>query len=128
MDHTPIRTQTSQITFSRVCRACRAEPEFVLKLVEAGIIKPKGTRPVEWRFTPEEQHGRRRQLTCGGATISTPKRSPLSCNYLTRTGRFEVDDVDEIQRLQVREGVGREQILPDRHLLMRRQPPKGVLS
>jgi chaperone modulatory protein CbpM len=56
MDHTPIRTQTSQITFSRVCRACRAEPEFVLKLVEAGIIKPKGTRPVEWRFTPEEQH------------------------------------------------------------------------
>lgn len=50
---TPIRT--SQITLLRVCRACRSEPEFVIGLVKTGIVKPAGARPIEWRFTPQEQ-------------------------------------------------------------------------
>lgn len=55
MDHALTPTRTSQITLLRVCRACRSEPEFVISLVKTGIVKPEGTRPIAWRFTPQEQ-------------------------------------------------------------------------
>ncbi len=55
MSHALMPTRTSRITLLRVCRACRSEPEFVLRLVETGVIKPEGVRPVEWQFTPQEQ-------------------------------------------------------------------------
>jgi chaperone modulatory protein CbpM len=50
-----VQMHTSQITLLRVCRACRSEPAFVIDLVEMGVVKPEGARPVEWRFTPQEQ-------------------------------------------------------------------------
>jgi chaperone modulatory protein CbpM len=55
MGHALMPTQTSQITLLRVCRACRLEPAFVIDVVKTGVVKPEGTRPVEWRFTPLAQ-------------------------------------------------------------------------
>jgi chaperone modulatory protein CbpM len=48
-------THISRITLLRVCRACRSEPGFVIDLVKAGVVRPKGARPIEWRFTPQER-------------------------------------------------------------------------
>ena len=55
MDYALTLTRTSQITLLRVCRACRSEPAFVIGLVKTGVVKPQGARPIEWRFTPQEQ-------------------------------------------------------------------------
>ncbi len=55
MRHALTPMQTSQITLLRICRACRSEPEFVIDLVKTGVVKPEGARPIEWRFTPQEQ-------------------------------------------------------------------------
>ena len=55
MGHALISTRTSQITLLRVCRACRSEPEFVIDLVKTGVVRAEGARPIEWRFTPQQQ-------------------------------------------------------------------------
>jgi MerR HTH family regulatory protein len=55
MRHAIVPARTSHITLLRVCRACRLEPVFVIDLVKTGVVKPQGARPVEWRFTAQEQ-------------------------------------------------------------------------
>ncbi|MES2385835.1 MAG: chaperone modulator CbpM [Pseudomonadota bacterium] len=39
------------LTLVEVCRACAAEPEMVMALVEEGLVAPSGAAPGEWRFT-----------------------------------------------------------------------------
>ncbi len=44
------------LTLVEVCRACAAEPEMVMALVEEGLVAPTGAEPAEWRFTGVHMH------------------------------------------------------------------------
>ncbi len=52
---TPTTTQLiddrPQLTLSDLCRACAVPADWVVSLVEEGIIQPAGEAPVHWRFT-----------------------------------------------------------------------------
>lgn len=39
------------LSLVEICRACAAEPEMVVALVEEGLLTPSGAAPGEWRFT-----------------------------------------------------------------------------
>jgi chaperone modulatory protein CbpM len=44
------------LTLVEVCRACAAEPDMVMALVEEGLVAPSGAAPGEWRFTGVHMH------------------------------------------------------------------------
>ena len=39
------------LTLTDLCRACGAQTELVVELVEEGVISPSGAAPEVWRFT-----------------------------------------------------------------------------
>lgn len=39
-----------RFTLDELCRACPAEPSFVLALVEEGLLRPSGSGPDDWQF------------------------------------------------------------------------------
>lgn len=39
-----------QIGFADLCRACQADPERLLALVDEGLLQPVGSGPGDWRF------------------------------------------------------------------------------
>jgi chaperone modulatory protein CbpM len=43
--------ETVQYRLKEVCEVCGVHAEFVVEMVEAGIIKPKGAEPSTWRFS-----------------------------------------------------------------------------
>lgn len=38
----------------QICRNCHADPEFVISVVDHGILKPIGNRPIHWRFNKRQ--------------------------------------------------------------------------
>ncbi|MGF1756555.1 chaperone modulator CbpM [Photobacterium sagamiensis] len=38
------------LTLVELCRACDTHAEWVIALVEEGILDPRGDRPIHWRF------------------------------------------------------------------------------
>lgn len=42
--------ETGELTLAEISRACHIHAEFVLTLVEEGILQPRGRRPADWRF------------------------------------------------------------------------------
>jgi len=41
---------TSPLTLSELCRACRVSPQDVAAWVEEAIVEPEGSDPSSWRF------------------------------------------------------------------------------
>jgi len=41
----------TEFTLGELCRLCRVHGEFVVELVEEGIVDPRGRDPRRWRFT-----------------------------------------------------------------------------
>ncbi len=39
------------VSLDELCRACRVSTEWVIELVDQGVLEPRGRRPTEWRFT-----------------------------------------------------------------------------
>ncbi len=39
------------LTLTELCRACQAQAEVLVELVEEGVIVPSGDAPAGWRFT-----------------------------------------------------------------------------
>ena len=39
------------LTLDELCRACDAQADLVLELVEEGIVNPVGSEPESWRFS-----------------------------------------------------------------------------
>lgn len=39
------------LTLDELCRACAAQTELIVELVEEGILNPEGPAPESWRFT-----------------------------------------------------------------------------
>jgi chaperone modulatory protein CbpM len=43
--------EPSELTLAEVCRACAVQTEFIVELVEEGVLTPVGREPQRWRFT-----------------------------------------------------------------------------
>jgi chaperone modulatory protein CbpM len=43
--------EPSELTLAEVCRACAVQIEFIVELVEEGVLAPVGQEPQLWRFT-----------------------------------------------------------------------------
>jgi len=43
--------EPTELTLAEVCRACAVRTEFIVELVEEGVLAPVGQEPERWRFT-----------------------------------------------------------------------------
>lgn len=43
--------EQTALTLDEVCRACAAQADLILELVEEGILSPEGPTPDDWRFS-----------------------------------------------------------------------------
>jgi chaperone modulatory protein CbpM len=48
--HCQVVEEEVQLTLAELCRACNAEREMVVQLVEHGVIEPQGEGPQAWVF------------------------------------------------------------------------------
>jgi len=44
--------EQSRLSLVEVCRACSRHAEWVIELVEEGVLEPVGRSPDQWRFPP----------------------------------------------------------------------------
>ena len=42
--------ETLELSLAELCQACRISTEEVIKLVEEGIVEPRGRTATDWRF------------------------------------------------------------------------------
>jgi chaperone modulatory protein CbpM len=45
-----------ELTLDDLCRACAAQSELIMDLVQEGVLAPQGTAPEVWRFTGVHLH------------------------------------------------------------------------
>jgi chaperone modulatory protein CbpM len=50
------------LDLEEMCRACEAEPELLVAMVEEGLLEVRGTAPQSWRFPAVDV--RRARLAC----------------------------------------------------------------
>ncbi len=46
-----ILEEQTELTLADICRACAAQTELIIELVEEGLLAPAGQAPDDWRFT-----------------------------------------------------------------------------
>lgn len=46
----------TELTLDDVCRACAAQADTIILLVDEGVLAPSGTAPGQWRFTGLHMH------------------------------------------------------------------------
>ena len=46
-----ILEEQTGLTLAELCRACAAQTELLVELVEEGVLSPSGEAPEVWRFT-----------------------------------------------------------------------------
>lgn len=39
-----------ELSLTEICRACSASPEWIVELVEEGVLEPIGAEQTQWRF------------------------------------------------------------------------------
>lgn len=45
-----ILDETVYVDLGELCRCCDVTAEFVIELVDEGVLQPEGAEPAEWRF------------------------------------------------------------------------------
>jgi chaperone modulatory protein CbpM len=48
--------EQAELTLSDLCRACSQHAEWIMQLVEEGILEPAGRTPTQWRFSGTSLH------------------------------------------------------------------------
>ncbi|MEW5249536.1 chaperone modulator CbpM [Microbulbifer sp. 2201CG32-9] len=86
-----ILDEQSQLSLSELCRACGLSAEYILALVEEGVIEPQGRSQALWRFSGISVRRVRR--------ASTLERD-LGINLAGAA--LAVELLEEIERLRVR--------------------------
>ena len=43
--------EQAELTLSDLCRACCQHAEWIVQLVDEGILEPSGRNPAQWRFS-----------------------------------------------------------------------------
>lgn len=51
-----ILEEQTELTLADLCRACAAEPDVLIALVQEGVLHPLGAAPTQWRFTGVHMH------------------------------------------------------------------------
>lgn len=51
-----ILEEQTELTLAEVCHACAVRAEYIIELVEEGVLIPVGNEPVSWRFTGIHMH------------------------------------------------------------------------
>jgi chaperone modulatory protein CbpM len=86
-----ILEEQTGLTLADICRACAVHAEYVIELVEQGVLVPVGREPVSWRFTGI--HMRR-------ATVSLRLQRDLGINLAGVALALQL--LDEIESLHAR--------------------------
>ena len=79
------------ITLSQLCRSCGVHAEWIIELVEEGILEPKGLEVSNWKFS---------QCTIGRVRKAWRLQSELGVN-LAGIG-LVLNLMEERERLQIR--------------------------
>lgn len=51
-----ILEEQTELTLAEVCRACAVHAEYIIELVEEGVLLPSGREPAYWRFSGIHMH------------------------------------------------------------------------
>jgi chaperone modulatory protein CbpM len=54
--------ESVEVTFDELCQACAVRREWLVELVEEGVLEPHGPVPEHWRFPAESL--RRARIVC----------------------------------------------------------------
>ena len=90
----------TELSLDDLCRACAAQAERIVELVDEGLLTPAGTAPGEWRFTGVHLHR---------ARVALRLESDLGVNLAGAALALELlDELDALrERVQRREAGGR---------------------
>ena len=86
-----ILEEQTGLTLAEVCRACAVHAEYIIELVEEGVLVPDGREPVSWRFSGT--HMRR-------ATVSLRLQRDLGVNLAGVALALQL--LDEVEALRAR--------------------------
>lgn len=86
-----ILEEQTELTLADVCRACAVHAEYIIELVEEGVLVPVGNEPVSWRFTGIHMHR---------ATVSLRLQHDLGINLAGVALALQL--LDEIDSLHAR--------------------------
>jgi chaperone modulatory protein CbpM len=86
-----ILEEQTGLTLADVCRACSVQAEYIIELVEEGVLAPAGCEPVSWRFTGVHMHR---------ATVSLRLQRDLGVNLAGIALALQL--LDEIESLRAR--------------------------
>ena len=90
----------TELSLDDLCRACAAQAERIVELVDEGLLTPAGTAPGEWRFTGVHLHR---------ARVALRLESDLGVNLAGAALALELlDELDTLrERVQRLEASGR---------------------
>lgn len=49
--HGTVLDESIRLSLGELCRSCAVSAEFIIEMVEEGVVEPSGERPEQWRFT-----------------------------------------------------------------------------
>lgn len=81
----------TELRLDDLCRACSAQVERIVELVEVGLLTPAGNMPGEWRFTGVHLHR---------ARVALRLESDLGVNLAGAA--LALDLLDELDTLRAR--------------------------
>jgi chaperone modulatory protein CbpM len=87
-----ILEEQTELTLAEVCRACAVHAEYIIELVEEGVLVPVGNAPVSWRFTGIHMHR---------ATVSLRLQRDLGINLAGVALALQLLDEVEALRAQI---------------------------
>ena len=90
----------TELSLDDLCRACAAQAERIVELVDEGLLSPAGTAPGKWRFTGVHLHR---------ARVALRLESDLGVNLAGAALALELlDELDTLrERVQRLEAGGR---------------------
>ena len=86
-----ILEEQTELTLADVCRACAVRAEFIVELVDEGVLAPQGREPHRWRFSGI--HLRR-------ATVALRLQRDLGINLAGAALALQL--LDEVEALRAR--------------------------
>ena len=86
-----ILEEQTELTLDDVCRACAAQADMIMALVNEGVLIPEGSTPDHWRFTGVQLHR---------ARVALRLQSDLDVNLAGAALALEL--LDELEALRAR--------------------------
>jgi chaperone modulatory protein CbpM len=86
-----ILEEQTELTLADICRACAVHAEYIIELVDEGVLAPAGREPASWRFTGIHMHR---------ATVSLRLQRDLGINLAGVALAFQL--LDEVEALRAR--------------------------